>query len=180
MIGKQSVHLNQMINMMLEISMWERTQFELEKKKVNIEEILKDITGSFINGCGNCAKLIEKYNFSENEIDLDTVYFTTLINNLLSNAVKYSEKDPVIEINGYNENNNAIIKVADSGIGISKADQKHIFDKFYRASTGNIHKYKGLGLGLYYVKKIAEAHGGDVSVSSKTGKGSTFTITIPY
>jgi len=70
--------------------------------------------------------------------------------------------------------------VADNGIGITKADQKHIFDKFYRASSGNIHKYKGLGLGLYYVKKIAEAHGGDVSVNSKPGKGSIFTITLPY
>jgi two-component system phosphate regulon sensor histidine kinase PhoR len=180
MIGKQSVHLNQMINMMLEISMWERTQFELEKKKVNIEEVLGEIAGGFKNGSGNCAKFIENYRFTEKEIDLDLVYFTTLMNNLLSNAVKYSEKEPVIEIRGYNEEKNAVIKVSDNGIGISKADQKHIFDKFYRASTGNIHKYKGLGLGLYYVKKIAEAHGGDVTVASKTGNGSTFTVIIPY
>jgi two-component system phosphate regulon sensor histidine kinase PhoR len=102
------------------------------------------------------------------------------MNNLLSNAVKYCDNDPVIEIEGFTENNNVCIKVADNGIGINKNDQKHIFDKFYRASTGNIHKYKGLGLGLYYVKKIAEAHGGDVTVSSKPGKGSIFTVTIPY
>ena len=103
-----------------------------------------------------------------------------MINNLLSNAVKYSDKDPVIEIEGLSEENAVSIKVGDNGIGISKNDQKHVFDKFYRASTGNIHKYKGLGLGLYYVKKIAEAHGGDVTVSSKPGKGSIFTITIPH
>ena len=66
------------------------------------------------------------------------------------------------------------ISVADNGIGISKTDQKHIFDKFYRASTGNIHKFKGLGLGLYYVKRIAQAHGGDVSVNSKPGRGKYF------
>jgi two-component system, OmpR family, phosphate regulon sensor histidine kinase PhoR len=94
--------------------------------------------------------------------------------------VKYSDKDPVIEIEGFAEENNVCIKVSDNGIGISKNDQKHVFDKFYRASTGNIHKYKGLGLGLYYVKKIAEAHGGDVAVSSKPGKGSIFTVTLPY
>jgi two-component system phosphate regulon sensor histidine kinase PhoR len=94
--------------------------------------------------------------------------------------VKYSDKDPVIQIEGFTEDKNVCIKVADNGIGISKNDQRHIFDKFYRASTGNIHKYKGLGLGLYYVKKIAEAHGGDVTVSSKPGKGSIFTVTIPY
>ncbi len=180
MIGKQSIHLNQLINMILEISMWERTQFQLDKKKVKIEDLMNDIVGSFKSGCGNCSALTEKYNFNGAQVDLDTVYFTTLINNLLSNAVKYSDKEPVIDIEGYAEENNICIKVADNGIGIGKNDQKHVFDKFYRASTGNIHKYKGLGLGLYYVKKIAEAHGGDVTVSSKPGKGSIFTVTIPY
>jgi two-component system phosphate regulon sensor histidine kinase PhoR len=180
LIGKQSIHLNQLINMILEISMWERTQFQLDKKMVQIEEIMNDIVESFRSGCGNCASLTQKYNFNGAKVDLDTIYFTTLINNLLSNAVKYSDKDPVIEIEGFTEDRNVCIKVSDNGIGISKNDQKHVFDKFYRASTGNIHKYKGLGLGLYYVKKIAEAHGGDVSVSSKPGKGSIFTVTIPY
>jgi two-component system phosphate regulon sensor histidine kinase PhoR len=180
LIGKQSVHLNQLINMILEISMWERTQFQLDKKKVNIEEVMNDIVESFKSGCGNCASLTQKYNLKDVKVDLDTIYFTTLINNLLSNAVKYSEKDPVIDIEGFTTDNKVCIKVADNGIGISKNDQKHVFDKFYRASTGNIHKYKGLGLGLYYVKKIAEAHGGDVTVSSKPGKGSIFTVTIPY
>jgi two-component system phosphate regulon sensor histidine kinase PhoR len=180
LIGKQSVHLNQLINMILEISMWERTQFQLDKKKVKIEEFMNDIVDSFKSGGGNGASITQKYNFKDLDIDLDMIYFTTLMNNLLSNAVKYSDKDPAIQIEGFTEDKNVCIKVADNGIGISKNDQKHIFDKFYRASTGNIHKYKGLGLGLYYVKKIAEAHGGDVTVSSKPGKGSIFTVTIPY
>jgi two-component system phosphate regulon sensor histidine kinase PhoR len=180
LIGKQSVHLNQLINMILEISMWERTQFQLDKKKVKIEEFMNDIVDSFKSGGGNGASITQKYNFKDLDIDLDMIYFTTLMNNLLSNAVKYSDKDPAIQIEGFTEDKNVCIKVADNGIGISKNDQKHIFDKFYRASTGNIHKYKGLGLGLYYVKKIAEAHGGDVTVSSKPGKGSIFTVIIPY
>jgi len=180
LIGKQSVHLNQLINMILEISMWERTQFQLDKKKVKIEEVMNDIVNSFKTGCNNCAALSEKYNLKGVSVDLDVVYFTTLINNLLSNAVKYSDKEPVINVEGFTEDNKVCIKVSDNGIGISKADQKHVFDKFYRASSGNIHKYKGLGLGLYYVKKIAEAHGGDVTVNSKPGKGSIFTVTLPY
>lgn len=179
LIGKQSVHLNQLINMILEISMWERTQFQLDKRKVDIEDIMKDVVDSFKSGGGSGAKIIEKYNLPGVTADIDVVYFTTLLNNLLSNAVKYSDKVPVIEIEGFRENNNIFIKVSDNGIGINKLDQKHIFDKFYRASTGNIHKFKGLGLGLYYVKKIAEAHGGDVSVNSKPGKGSTFIVTLP-
>ena len=179
LIGKQSIHLNQLINMILEISMWERTQFQLEKRTVDIEEVMKDIVESFKSGGGNGAQIIEKYNMSGVMADLDVVYFTTLLNNLLSNAVKYSDKQPVIEIEGFPVNNSVCIKVTDNGIGINKLDQKHIFDKFYRASSGNIHKFKGLGLGLYYVKKIAEAHGGDVSVNSKPGNGSTFTVTLP-
>ena len=179
LIGKQSVHLNQLINMILEISMWERTQFQLDKKTVDIEEMMNDIVDSFKSGGGNGASITQKYNFSGTKVDLDVVYFTTLMNNLLSNAVKYSDKEPAIDIEGSISDNNISIKVSDNGIGISKNDQKHIFDKFYRASTGNIHKFKGLGLGLYYVKKIAEAHSGDVTVSSKPGKGSIFTITLP-
>jgi two-component system phosphate regulon sensor histidine kinase PhoR len=179
LIGKQSIHLNQLINMILEISMWERTQFQLDKKIVKIEEIMNDVVDSFKSGGGNNASINQKYNFKGAEIDLDVVYFTTLINNLLSNAVKYSDKEPIINIEGFTEGNTVCIKVVDNGIGINRIDQKHIFDKFYRASTGNIHKFKGLGLGLYYVKKIAEAHGGDVTVSSRPGKGSTFTIILP-
>jgi signal transduction histidine kinase len=180
LIGKQSIHLNQLINMILEISMWERTEFQLDRKKVDIEEIMNDIVNSFKTGAGNSAILSQKYNLSGASADIDIVYFTTMINNLLSNAVKYSEKKPEIDIEGFTEDNNICIRVTDNGIGISKIDQKHVFDKFYRASSGNIHKYKGLGLGLYYVKKIAIAHGGDVSVTSKPGKGSIFTLTLPY
>ncbi len=180
LIGKQSVHLNQLINMILEISMWERTQFQLDKKKIDIEEVMNDIVRSFKTGCGDSTALNQKYAFNGVKADIDLVYFTTLINNLLSNAVKYSDKESVINIEGITDDKNICIKISDNGIGISRTDQKHIFDKFYRASSGNIHKYKGLGLGLYYVKKIATAHGGNVTVSSKPGKGSIFTVTIPY
>ncbi len=162
LIGKQSVHLNQLINMILEISMGERTQFQLDKKKVDIEEFLSDVVSTFQAGGGNGASISQKYSFKGTKADLDAVYFTTLLNNLLSNAVKYSVKEPVISIEGEADEGRIAISITDNGIGISKLDQKHIFDKFYRASTGNIHKFKGLGLGLYYVKKIAEAHGGDV------------------
>jgi len=83
LIGKQSIHLNQLINMILEISMWERTQFQLDKTKVNIEELMNDIVSSFKSGAGNNIQLIQKYNFSGAKADVDVVYFTTLMNNLL-------------------------------------------------------------------------------------------------
>jgi len=180
LIGKQSIHLNQLINLILEISMWERTQFQLDKKQVDIGELMNDIVESFRSGCSNCAKITQKYDLGGIKADIDMVYFTTMINNLLTNAVKYSDKEPEINIEGSKDRDKIYIKVADNGIGIDKSEQKHIFDKFYRVSSGNIHKTKGLGLGLYYVKRIAESHGGDVTVTSKPGKGSIFTVTLPF
>ena len=81
----------------------------------------------------------------------------------------------------YTENvgNNIVLKIADQGNGMSKQVQKHIFEKFYREHTGNVHNIKGHGLGLAYVKQIVEDHQGHISVESEKGKGSIFTIKLP-
>ncbi|HCC71643.1 MAG TPA: hypothetical protein DEQ09_10905 [Bacteroidales bacterium] len=179
MIGKQSIHLNELINLILEISMWERTQFQVDKKDIKVEELLREISDNFRNGCGKGCIFSEHYDLNGVSAEIDDLYFTTMINNLLNNAVKYSKNTPEVKVEAFISDSDVIIKVSDKGIGISRSDQKNIFDKFYRVSTGNIHESKGLGLGLYYVKKIAEAHGGSVSVSSKKGKGSVFIVNIP-
>ncbi len=179
LIGKQSVHLNELINLILEISMWERTQFQVNMKETDVEDLLREIGDNFRNGCGKECIFTEKYDLDGAMADIDVLYFTTMVNNLLSNAIKYSANIPEVSVEAFSDNGNIILKVADHGIGISKSEQKNIFDKFYRVSTGNIHQTKGLGLGLYYVKKIAEAHSGSVEVSSKKNKGSVFIINIP-
>jgi two-component system phosphate regulon sensor histidine kinase PhoR len=102
----------------------------------------------------------------------------TVLNNLLSNAVKYCERKPEINVE-VSLNMKLKIRIRDNGIGISKEDQRHIFDKFYRAGKGDFKTVKGLGLGLYYVKQIVTAHHGEIFLHSLPGKGSTFTIEIP-
>ena len=110
-----------------------------------------------------------------------------LISHLIDNAIKYSDEKAYIYIsaircnNPYNGDRNAyvMLKIQDKGIGIPADRQKHLFDKFYRVPTGNLHNVKGYGLGLYYVKTMIEQHKGTVSVESSTGKGSTFTLKIP-
>jgi two-component system phosphate regulon sensor histidine kinase PhoR len=107
------------------------------------------------------------------------VHFSNIIFNLLDNAVKYSKEKPKITVETSNNAHNLILKVRDNGIGMNKETLSHIFEKFYRAHTGNLHNVKGFGLGLSYVKAVVDAHGGKIKVDSTVGKGSVFTLEFP-
>ncbi|MEI9921590.1 MAG: sensor histidine kinase [Bacteroidota bacterium] len=100
--------------------------------------------------------------------------------NLLDNAVKYSRDNKKITITTGTQDRYTFIAVKDNGIGIAKNHQRDIFDQFYRAPTGDVHTTKGSGLGLALVKKIVQAHNGDIKVDSAPDKGSTFTVYFPY
>ncbi|MDR0866197.1 MAG: HAMP domain-containing histidine kinase [Candidatus Symbiothrix sp.] len=106
----------------------------------------------------------------------DRNHIQNMISNLIDNAIKYSAENPEIGIRIYRKDGSAFVEVKDKGIGISAENQKHIFDKFYRVPHGNLYNVKGYGLGLYYVKTMAEKHDGTVSVKSELGKGSVFII----
>jgi two-component system phosphate regulon sensor histidine kinase PhoR len=102
------------------------------------------------------------------------------LNNLVDNAIKYSPIKPDITIATESRHGHLHILVTDQGIGMAKEVLGSVFEPFYRVPTGNVHNVKGFGLGLSYVKKIVEAHEGQVSVKSKLGEGSTFEISLPY
>jgi two-component system phosphate regulon sensor histidine kinase PhoR len=110
---------------------------------------------------------------------VDEVHFTNLISNLVDNAIKYSKENLVIKITTHATAKHFILQIQDNGIGMSKETAKHIFEKFYRAHTGNLHNVKGFGLGMSYAKTVVDAHKGRIKVESAPGKGSTFTLEIP-
>jgi two-component system phosphate regulon sensor histidine kinase PhoR len=101
------------------------------------------------------------------------------LTNLVDNALKYGPEGATIRIGSKVQDGKLLIAVQDQGIGIRREDLKHIFERFYRVHTGNVHDVKGFGLGLHYVQQIAKAHGGHVHVDSELGRGSTFTLTLP-
>jgi two-component system phosphate regulon sensor histidine kinase PhoR len=178
-IGRQNRQLTKQINHLLEISMWERKQFSLDRRMLELEPMFSGLVEAFRWECKEkSCKLEERFSFKTKSAYLDEVQLTVALHNLLINAVKYNTQDPEVLLE-VSCDDRLRISVTDNGIGIGKEDQKHIFDKFYRVSTGNVHKVKGLGLGLFYVKQIVLAHGGSVDVSSRPGKGSTFTINLP-
>ncbi|MEP6724256.1 MAG: ATP-binding protein, partial [Bacteroidota bacterium] len=125
------------------------------------------------------ARTILQLNATADLIEGDEIHFTNLISNLVDNAVKYSKDNLVIKITTLNTGKHIQVRIEDNGIGMNKETQKRIFEKFYRAHTGNVHNVKGFGLGLSYVKTMIDAHGGKIKVESAAGKGTTFIIDMP-
>jgi len=114
-------------------------------------------------------------------INADEVHFLNLVNNLMDNAVKYAKDNtpPLIKLSTQSNGKSFIMKIEDNGIGMNRETVKRVFERFYRAHTGNVHNVKGFGLGLSYVKTMVEAHEGDIKAESILGKGSTFTVNLP-
>ena len=108
------------------------------------------------------------------------MHIGNIICNLLENAVKYSRDEVAIRID-YQLNTNRLLKICveDNGIGIARADQRYVFDKFYRSESAKDKAIPGIGLGLCYVKLLVEAHRGTITFESTEGQGTTFTIIIP-
>ena len=180
LIEKENKQLKGHIDMVLELASLESGKFNLELRPAKIHALLQEVLSQFQ------PKLEDKKGglriASESivtDLHIDQSHFQNMLNNLLENALKYNDKIPIIEINTRVEEQRYFIEVKDNGIGISTDDQKQIFDKFYRVSTGDLHRVKGFGLGLNYVKQVVEAHKGQITVKSKIGEGSTFTIELP-
>ena len=108
----------------------------------------------------------------------DRFHLSNIIGNLVDNAIKYSGESVRIDITARRANESTEIRIRDNGIGIAPDKQKHIFEKFYRVPTGNVHDVKGYGLGLYYAKTMVEKHGGTITVSSTPGKGSEVLLSL--
>jgi two-component system phosphate regulon sensor histidine kinase PhoR len=143
-----------------------------------IKDVVENFTLQLEEKNGNAELLL---NAENDYIDADEVHFSNLINNLIDNAIKYSKDDqpPMIRITTESTPKSIVIVIEDNGIGMNKETVKRVFEKFYRAHTGNLHNVKGFGLGLSYVKTMVEAHGGEIRVDSVLGKGSTFTLEFP-
>lgn len=180
MIKDENRRMNKQVEKILQAARIEKQDITLKLQRLNAHDIINKVADNLSlqiqerNGTLNL-----KLEAPKHEIDADEVHFSNIIFNLLDNAIKYSKEQPVIEIATEMTNGMLAIKVKDNGIGMNKETQSRVFEKFYRAHTGNLHNVKGFGLGLSYVKAMVEAHGGRARVDSTPGKGSTFTVFFP-
>lgn len=182
-IVEESKRLRFQVEKVLQLSVLDKTGSTLKFTEVNANSIIYNVVNTFKLKVEKQGGSLEANLDAENaDVKVDEMQFTNVIFNLLDNALKYMKEDvePRLTITTTNISSKKLeIRVQDNGIGIKKEDARHIFEKFYRVSTGNRHDVKGFGLGLAYVKKMIEAFGGSITVESEFGKGSTFIIVLP-
>lgn len=179
-IAQENGRLGDQVERVLNIAALEKQDFSLNYEKVYLHELIEaciDKTMIQVEKRGGSIKAILEAN--QSSVYADETHLTNIIINLLDNANKYSLEAPHITIRTRNIGDEISCTIQDHGIGMSKEAQKHIFEKFYRVHTGNIHNVKGFGLGLAYVKSMIDAHDGKIAVESELDKGSKFTFSIP-
>jgi len=180
-IKQENKRLETLAEHILQTATLERGQLVLRKEEINLHHIIDQAVNNVgfhvMQKSGNIEQFL---NAEKSVIFADKVHITNLIYNLLDNANKYSPEKPKIIISTENSQKGVFIKISDNGIGISKANQKKIFDKFNRITTGNVHDIKGFGLGLSYVKAIVAKHQGTIQIESELKKGSVFTVFLPF
>ena len=169
--------LEGMIEQILSMSMESRKTFELKRETIELEPLLQKLADQHTLSAGKTCDIIVNVD-SGLVLDADRFHLSNIVSNLIDNAIKYSGDSVHIDITAKATDEGVEIRVRDNGIGIAPEKQKHLFDKFYRVPTGNIHDVKGYGLGLYYAKTMVEKHGGTIEVSSTPGKGSEFILTL--
>ena len=179
-IKKQNKHLSELIDRILDINIWERDQVRLKRQEMDPGEWIGELTQAFLLKQEDSALEIDLGVYDPPvTIWMDEVHMSTAVNNILSNAVKYGHQPCKIKVVLSEKNGFLEISISDNGPGIRKEELKHIFEKFYRGRESKERVIKGLGLGLYYVKQITEAHGGSLSAKSIPGRGAEFIIQIP-
>jgi len=181
-IKEENKRMNQQVETILQASLLDKKAIQLNMKKTNIHELIQQaIQNINLPLAEKGGTIALELNAKHDLIMADEVHFTNIINNLLDNAIKYAgDEAPSITLSSKNLGNQVQIIIEDKGIGMSKETLGRIFEKFYRAHTGNLHNVKGFGLGLSYVKTMVEAHHGQIKAESTPGKGSIFYISIPF
>ena len=170
--------LNGMVEQILSMSMENRDRLSLRIESTELSPLLESVAAQARLSAGKPCEIAVSVIPEGLNADIDASLMSSVIATLLDNAVKYSGDSADIRLRAEQTDGHVRISVQDKGIGIAPDKQTHIFEKFYRVPTGDVHDVKGYGIGLFFAKTIVEKHGGHISVESEPGKGSTFTIEL--
>lgn len=180
-IKSENQRLQTQVERVLQIARLDKEEIELKKTTFNLHEAIELAVPSIeMNFAEQGIEINCDLKATQYQIEGDEMHITNILFNLLDNAAKYGGEPPRISVTTASQTKGITVSITDNGPGISSEHQKQVFEKFYRIPTGNVHDVKGFGLGLHYVKTIAEAHNGKVKIKSKPGQGCTFEVFLPY
>ena len=176
-IADESKRLSQQVEKILQMAIFDRGKLMIKFKELDVNELANVVVRNMLLQIKNKnGQIIKNLDAKNSVVEVDEVHFTNVLFNLIDNAIKYSNGRPDITVATADTPDGLSVSIQDKGIGIAKADQKRIFDQFFRVSTGNVHNVKGFGLGLAYVKNVVKAHNGTIGIESEPGHGTRFTI----
>ncbi len=175
-IQKESDRLQSQVDQVLQAARVDHTVKHLTKTRLDIHQVITEVVDAVVMGEGGELKLA--LNTPVPHLEGDSLHLSNVLHNIIDNAIKYCDQAPKVKIETSNTDGYVCISISDNGIGVAKDQQKKIFDKFYRISTGNQHDVNGFGLGLYYVRYIIELHKGKISFKPLE-QGSCFEIKLP-
>lgn len=179
-IKEENVRMNKHVETILQAALMEKQELQLNLTAIHVHDTIQAVLDNYQLQLEEKKGTIQLLlNAKDDRVNADEVHFPNLISNLIDNAIKYSKEKPKIIISTHSTRNYLLMRVEDNGIGMSKESVKRIFEKFYRAHTGNLHNVKGFGLGMTYVKTVIDAHKGKIRVDSTLGKGTLFTVEMP-
>ena len=176
-IRSQNERLDSHVEKVLSIARLDDSNFELEPEEVDIHELVKTvISNKELDLEQSGVELSLDLNADNSRVQADVMHTSNVIYNLIDNAIKYGSEDPILIVSTRNIDEHLMLSVKDNGIGISEEHQRHLFEKFYRVPTGNVHNVKGFGLGLHYVKRIIDQHEWRINVLSTPEVGTEMQI----
>ena len=180
MIQEENKRLGVLVESILQTAVLDKGDFKLKRTAFDLHDVISSaIEKVQLQVDQKGGRLRAALDAKDASLYADKVHITNIVYNLLDNALKYSKDVPDITIATQNIGQGIVLSVRDNGIGISKENQKKVFEQFYRVSSGNVHNVRGFGLGLSYVKAIVQKHGGEITLDSELGKGSTFKVYLP-
>ena len=180
MIRDENERMHRQVEKILQMARFERGDIELKRELVDLHEVLAAVAEAFalrIDQRG--GELVCEPAAPRAVVAGDRVHLAGILSNLVDNAVKYSPEAPRVKVSTAADGDHVLIRVTDQGLGISREDQRRVFEKYYRCPTGNRHDVKGYGLGLSFVQSLVRAHGGHVELHSLPGRGTTVTVSLP-
>jgi two-component system phosphate regulon sensor histidine kinase PhoR len=179
-IKEENVRMNKHVEVILQAAQLEKKEYKLNKHLVDVHDLLFGVLDSFkLQLDAKPSTIHTNFDADPSEIEADEEYLIHVFSNLIDNAIKYSKESIDLTITTITFPAEIQIIIEDKGIGMSAETAKHIFEKFYRAHTGNIHNVKGFGLGMSYVKWVIDIHKGKITVNSEEGLGTKMIITLP-